>query len=45
MSFQVPTRHNSKLQHHLERTADRVVNICEWVVFAVTGEMAELNVN
>jgi phosphate transport system protein len=34
----------SLVAHHLERTADRVVNICEWVVFAVTGEMAELNV-
>lgn len=35
----------SLVAHHLERTADRVVNICEWVVFAVTGEMAELNVS
>lgn len=33
----------SRAAHHLERTADRVVNICEWVVFAVTGEMKELN--
>ena len=31
--------------HNLERTADRVINICEWVVFAVTGEMKELNVS
>jgi phosphate transport system protein len=29
--------------HNLERTADRVTNICERVVFTVTGEMAELN--
>jgi len=29
--------------HNLERTADRVVNICERVVFTVTGEMQELN--
>lgn len=29
--------------HNLERTADRVLNICERVVFTVTGEMAELN--
>jgi phosphate transport system protein len=29
--------------HNLERTADRVTNICERVVFMVTGEMAELN--
>jgi phosphate transport system protein len=30
--------------HNLERTADRVTNICERVVFMVTGEMVELNV-
>jgi len=29
--------------HNLERTADRVTNICERVVFAVTGEMIELD--
>jgi phosphate transport system protein len=29
--------------HNLERTADRVINICERVVFTVTGEMVELN--
>ncbi len=29
--------------HNLERTADRVTNICERVVFTVTGEMTELN--
>jgi len=29
--------------HNLERTADRVINICERVVFAVTGELAELD--
>jgi phosphate transport system protein len=29
--------------HNLERTADRVINICERVVFAVTGQMEELN--
>lgn len=29
--------------HNLERTADRVINLCERVVFAVTGEMEELN--
>jgi phosphate transport system protein len=27
--------------HNLERTADRVINICERVVFTVTGEMME----
>jgi phosphate transport system protein len=29
--------------HNLERTADRVTNICERVVFTVTGEMAEMD--
>jgi phosphate transport system protein len=29
--------------HNLERTADRVINLCERVIFTVTGEMAELN--
>lgn len=28
--------------HNLERTADRVVNLCERVVYAVTGELTEL---
>ena len=27
--------------HNLERTADRVINICERVVFTATGEMRE----
>ena len=31
--------------HNLERTGDRVINLCERVVFMVTGEMIELNVN
>lgn len=30
--------------HNLERTADRVINLCERVVFTVTGEMVELDV-
>jgi len=30
--------------HNLERTADRVTNICERVVFTVTGEMVEMDV-
>ena len=30
--------------HNLERFADRVTNICERVVFTVTGEMREMNV-
>jgi hypothetical protein len=29
--------------HNLERAADRVTNICERVVFTVTGEMVEMN--
>ena len=29
--------------HNLERTADRVTNICERVVFTVTGQMAEIS--
>jgi phosphate transport system protein len=28
--------------HNLERTADRVINLCERVVYAVTGELTEL---
>lgn len=28
--------------HNLERTADRVINLCERVVYMVTGEMVEL---
>ena len=30
--------------HNLERTADRVANICERVIFTVTGELVELDV-
>jgi len=29
--------------HNLERTADRVINLCERVVFMVTGELSELD--
>ncbi len=29
--------------HNLERAADRVINLCERVVFTVTGTMEELN--
>jgi phosphate transport system protein len=29
--------------HNLERTADRTLNICERVVFNVTGEIVELD--
>jgi phosphate transport system protein len=31
--------------HNLERIADRVTNICERVVFAVTGQLTEINVS
>jgi phosphate transport system protein len=31
--------------HNLERTADRVINICERVIYTVTGEMQELDVD
>jgi phosphate transport system protein len=29
--------------HNLERAADRVTNICERVIFTVSGEMVELD--
>ncbi|MBU2009841.1 MAG: phosphate signaling complex protein PhoU [Chloroflexi bacterium] len=28
--------------HNLERFADRVTNICEWVIYRVTGEMVDM---
>jgi phosphate transport system protein len=28
--------------HNLERTADRVINICERVIFTVTGDLTEI---
>jgi phosphate transport system protein len=31
--------------HNLERSADRVTNICERVVFTVTGRMEEIGVS
>ena len=31
--------------HNLERIADRLTNICAWVVFLVTGRMEEMNVS
>jgi phosphate transport system protein len=29
--------------HNLERAADRVTNICEWIVYNATGEYAEMD--
>ncbi|MEW5960345.1 MAG: phosphate signaling complex protein PhoU [Chloroflexota bacterium] len=34
----------SDAAHQLERVADRSTNICEWVVYAVTGEMIDTKV-
>jgi phosphate transport system protein len=34
----------SQIAHLLERVADRTTNICEWVIYAVTGHMVEMNV-
>jgi phosphate transport system protein len=31
-----------RVAHNLERLADRVINICEWVVYIETGELLEL---
>jgi phosphate transport system protein len=33
------------VSHNLERIADRVTNICERIIYLVTGEMEEINVS
>ena len=33
----------SQVGQQLGRVADRTINICEWVVFSITGEMRKLN--
>jgi phosphate transport system protein len=37
--------HTTWIAHNLERIADRVTNICERVVYMVTGEIEEMNVS
>ena len=29
--------------HNLERSADRTINICEWVIYMITGVYAEMS--
>jgi phosphate transport system protein len=31
--------------HNLERSADRTINICEWVIYMATGVYAEMNMD
>jgi len=35
--------HLQWVAHNLERAADRVTNICEWIVYMVTGEYIEMD--
>ena len=35
--------HSLKVAHNLERIADRVVNVCEWIMYAITGKLVELS--
>jgi phosphate transport system protein len=30
------------VSHNIERYADRITNICEWIVYGITGEMIEI---
>lgn len=32
-------RHLAQIARNLERAADRVTNVCEWVIFAISGEL------
>jgi phosphate transport system protein len=38
-------RYLAQIVRNLERTADRVTNICEWVIFAATGKMIDTGEN
>lgn len=40
-----PCTHLMWVAHNLERIADRVTNICERIVFMVTGRLEEVNVS
>ncbi|HEX2915173.1 MAG TPA: phosphate signaling complex protein PhoU [Chloroflexia bacterium] len=40
-----PATHLLWVAHNLERFGDRVVNICERIIFVATGEMVEINQN
>ncbi|MBN1179281.1 MAG: phosphate signaling complex protein PhoU [Anaerolineae bacterium] len=42
--FTEQANHLLWVAHNLERSADRVINICERIVFTVTGEMEEMDV-
>lgn len=35
--------YSKRAAHNLERAADRVTNLCERVIFTVTGELEELD--
>lgn len=37
------SNHLEWVAHNLERAADRVTNICEWVVYMTTGEYVEMD--
>ena len=39
----VLSNHLEWAAHNLERAADRVTNICEWIVYTTTGEYVEMD--